>query len=367
MRAAFLVCAGIFAGFNFAQAQTAQPAAPIDRPLPNYPESAGHAEGFVKLHFTIARDGHVADASVIESSPPGLFDAAALAGVKQWTYRPRLVDGHAADQPDNAIVLRFKPPADDQLIWLNPEPPMYPRKAYEAKVEGTVKVGFDITDQGDTTNVHVLESTAAGVFDAAAIEDVRQRVYQPATVGGQARGIAGQSATIDYRLASALIRPSPTHKVIPVYPPQASNGRMIGFCAMSLTIADDGWVSDAVVEQAMPRGVFERSCQSAMKRWKFETRQELGAPVAQHLKYMINFRFHDEDEKDVHYLKPGQWIVLDYTLTADGHAKDIKLVEQSEPGLPVDKAAEQLKDTKLNPIVENGVAVEKEHLRMRIE
>jgi TonB family protein len=127
--------------------QTA-PAVPVDRQLPSYPDTAGAAEGYVKLHFTIAKDGHVTDPSVVESSPPGLFDAAAVAGLKQWSYRPRLVDGRPVDQLDNMILVHFKPPENAGPVWLNPEAPMYPQQAFEAKIEGQVKVGFDITETG---------------------------------------------------------------------------------------------------------------------------------------------------------------------------------------------------------------------------
>jgi hypothetical protein len=104
-----------------------------------------------------------------------------------------------------------------------------------------------------------------------------------------------------------------------------------------------------------------------MKRWRFETTQNPGSPVAQHLKYMNNFRFNEDSEASIHYLKPGQWVVLDYTLKADGHPTDIKVADQSGPDLPVGKAVEQLKNTALSPVVENGVAVEKQHLHMKIE
>jgi TonB family protein len=367
MRAVLLLCAGLFIGLNSAHAQTAQPATPVDRQLPAYPEAAGIAEGYVKLHFTIAKDGHVTDPAVVESSPPGVFDATAIAGIKQWTYRPRLVDGHPVDQPDNIIMVRFKPPADTGPVWLNPEPPMYPRQAFEAKIEGRVKVGFDIADNGTTTNSHVLETTVPGVFDAVAIEDINRRIYQTATADGRAQGSPGQMATIDYKLANARVRPNPTHIVKPTYPHDAEMSGINGFCEIDLTIGDDGSVSNAVLLTSFPRGVFDRNCMSVIKSWRFETTASLGLPVAQHMYYMMNFRMNNINAKDLHYLKPGQWIVLEYTLTTDGRPKDIKVAEQSEPGLPLGKAVEQLRETKLNPIVENGVPVEKQHLRIKIK
>jgi TonB family protein len=367
MRAIFLICACLCAGFNSVQGATVQVAAPIDRPPPDYPDAAGTAEGYVKLHFTIAKDGHVIDASVLESNPPGLFDTAAVAGLKQWSYRPRLIDGRPADQPDNVIMVRFKPPADTGPVWLNPEPPMYPREAFAAKIEGRVKVGFDITDTGITTNVHVLDTTAPGVFDAVAIESVDQRIYQTAIVDGHNQGVTGQTAMLVYKLAEARVRPKPIYIVKPEYPQDAAMSRINGFCDIVMTLAEDGSVSDAVLQTSFPRGVFDRSCMRVIKFWRFETAETLGVPVPQRMHYRMSYRISSANANDLHYLKPGQWVVLDYTLATDGHPKDIKVAEQSEPGLPVAKAVKQLQDTKLSPVTENGVPVEKQHLRIKID
>jgi TonB family protein len=334
--------------------------------MPDYPSTAGTAEGYVKLHFTISKDGHVTGTSVVESNPPGLFDATAIAGLMQWLYRPRLVDGHPADQPDNMIMVRFKPPADTGPVWLNPEPPMYPREAFEAKIEGRVKVGFDITGTGTTTNVHILETTAPGVFDVVAIESVGQRIYQTAAAGGY-QGVTGQTATLDYKLAEARVRPKPVHIVKPEYPHEAEMAGANGFCDIDLTIAEDGSVSNAVLQTAFPRGVFDKSCMSVIKYWRFETTKSLGVPVAEHMYYRMNFRISGENERDLRYLKPGQWIELEYTLKADGRPTDIKIAGESEPGLPTGKAVEQLKKTKLNPVIENGVPVDKQHMKMKID
>ena len=366
MRIVFLMCAGLLFGVGAARGETVQPATPIDRPIPEYPSAAGTVEGSVKLRFTIGKDGHVTAASVVESSPAGVFDATAIAGVRQWTFRPRLVDGKAVDQPDTAVLIRFKPPADAGPLWLNPAAPLYPKQAFQEKIEGKVTVGFDITNVGSTGNIHILGATPPGVFDAEAIEDVKQRIYQPPVVDGQPQALPGQTTAIDYKLAGARIRPKPTHIVKPVYPTAAEYARANGFCAMDLSIADDGSVSKAIIESAFPRGVFEDSCRSAVRRWKFETVAELGAPVADHIKYMINFRMEGSREADIHYLKPGQWIELEYTLTPEGRTKDVRVVGQSEPDVPTDKAIEQMKSMKFAPIFENGVAVEKQHLKIRI-
>jgi protein TonB len=63
---------------------------------PVYPEVAAAAEvqGIVIIEATIGADGKVAQATVLRSVP--LLDAAALEAVRQWEYRPTLVNGVAA-------------------------------------------------------------------------------------------------------------------------------------------------------------------------------------------------------------------------------------------------------------------------------
>jgi len=62
---------------------------------PIYPAAARKAkiEGFVVVEFSVAADGSTADRRVVEASPAGIFDSAALAAVEKFRYKPRVVDG----------------------------------------------------------------------------------------------------------------------------------------------------------------------------------------------------------------------------------------------------------------------------------
>ena len=66
---------------------------------PRYPSRASRMqiEGFVTVEFTITKDGSVSDPVVIESSPPKIFDRAALRAIVQWKFKPRTRDGQAVD------------------------------------------------------------------------------------------------------------------------------------------------------------------------------------------------------------------------------------------------------------------------------
>lgn len=68
---------------------------PVVRVPPNYPRRAKQAgiEGFVTMEVTIRPDGTVSNAKVLEADPPRLFDEAALAAMRRWKFRPKIVDG----------------------------------------------------------------------------------------------------------------------------------------------------------------------------------------------------------------------------------------------------------------------------------
>jgi TonB family protein len=72
---------------------------------PKYPPKAKKmgARGIVRLEAIIGADGHVRDVKVIESAYPLLSDAAVEA-VRQWVYKPTLVDGVPVENRTNISI-----------------------------------------------------------------------------------------------------------------------------------------------------------------------------------------------------------------------------------------------------------------------
>ncbi len=66
----------------------AEPPALVKQVAPLYPRGAQRRglEGHVVTALTIDERGRVTAAEVVEASPPGVFDAAALKAVKQWRF-----------------------------------------------------------------------------------------------------------------------------------------------------------------------------------------------------------------------------------------------------------------------------------------
>ncbi|MCQ4167237.1 energy transducer TonB [Tahibacter harae] len=66
---------------------------------PQYPNAAlrRRQEGWVQVEFTVAADGSVANARVLDADPPRTFDRAALDAVQRWTFNPALRNGAAVE------------------------------------------------------------------------------------------------------------------------------------------------------------------------------------------------------------------------------------------------------------------------------
>ena len=68
---------------------------PIVKVNPQYPRRAQTRgiEGYVIVEFVVTKSGAVRDAVVVEASPEGIFDRAALDAALKFKYKPRVVDG----------------------------------------------------------------------------------------------------------------------------------------------------------------------------------------------------------------------------------------------------------------------------------
>jgi periplasmic protein TonB len=78
---------------------------------PEYPQSAlaKGVSGSVLLSFTVDGKGATRDVQVLQSTPAGVFDRAAISAVKRWRYNPVIVNGSAVEVPTRTLV-RFELP-----------------------------------------------------------------------------------------------------------------------------------------------------------------------------------------------------------------------------------------------------------------
>ncbi|WP_154222245.1 M56 family metallopeptidase [Marinicella rhabdoformis] len=76
----------------------------LERVAPRYPLSAYQKKlnGVVELNFLVTQSGQVKEVKVTASEPAGVFDKAAIAAIKQWTFEPLAQDTHGTQ------VMEFK-------------------------------------------------------------------------------------------------------------------------------------------------------------------------------------------------------------------------------------------------------------------
>jgi periplasmic protein TonB len=83
---------------------------PLVRVPPEYPasEATRGTEGWVEVQFSITATGSVRDAFIVDASPKGVFEAAALKAIGRWRYNPKIESGVAVERVGLQTVIRFQ-------------------------------------------------------------------------------------------------------------------------------------------------------------------------------------------------------------------------------------------------------------------
>lgn len=83
---------------------------PIVKVAPVYPRRAQTRgiEGYVLLEFVVTKTGAVENPVVIEASPPGIFDRAAIQAALKFKYKPKVVNGEPIDVAGVRNLITFE-------------------------------------------------------------------------------------------------------------------------------------------------------------------------------------------------------------------------------------------------------------------
>ena len=92
-----------------AQASQDRDVTPVFRIQPVYPRRAAlrNIEGFVILQFDITEIGTTDNITVIQASPPQIFNSSAIQALKKWKYKPKIENGKAVRQNNLKVQLDF--------------------------------------------------------------------------------------------------------------------------------------------------------------------------------------------------------------------------------------------------------------------
>ncbi len=175
---------------------------------PRYPPHARQArvEGTVKLSAIIARDGTVQSPQATSGHP--LLIPAALAAVKQWRYRPTLLNGvpvevltsielnfTLGDRPDTTTPDKRQSPSprpaprldQPKRDFTKPQlavqvKPSYPMTARRARVEGTVRLRVTIAKDGTIKEARAMSGHP--ILVQSAVNAMKKWRYFPTIKNG---------------------------------------------------------------------------------------------------------------------------------------------------------------------------------------
>lgn len=84
----------------------------VYRLAPVYPAAAQARgiEGWVKLAFTVTKEGRTRDIRILAADPPGVFNQSAIDTVSRLRYRPETVNGRPVDAEGYTVLLRYELP-----------------------------------------------------------------------------------------------------------------------------------------------------------------------------------------------------------------------------------------------------------------
>jgi TonB family protein len=190
----------------------------INKVQPDYPPLARQAriQGQVVLQALIDKDGNIEKLDLVSGHP--MLAPAALQAVKQWKYKPYLLNGEPVKVQTEIIVnfalsggvdtspsgslpgeamsaTQLAPPgsATPQRVritqgisaglLIKKVQPQYPENAKQARVQGQVVLQVEISKEGTVRNLQLISGDP--MLAPAAIEAVKQWIYKPYLLNGE--------------------------------------------------------------------------------------------------------------------------------------------------------------------------------------
>ena len=379
---------------------------PLVKVRPEYPQRALERgiEGYVVLSFTVTETGSVENPEVVVSNPPGVFDQSAIQAARKFKYKAKILDGRPVAVQD--VLHRISYEFDDQstraieeeylpLVKVRPE---YPQRALERGIEGYVVLSFTVTETGSVESPVVVDGSPPGIFERSAMQAVKKFRYEPKTLDGHPVSVSQVTYRLDFKLDDDVEEIGsieegdeylPLVKVSPEYPQRALERGIEGYVVLSYTVTKNGSVEDAVVVEASPPGMFERSAIQAALEFKYKPKILDGKPVdVQHVRHRITYEIDDvvEDADSVtdtddylplvkvapQYPKRAiargieGYVVLSFTVTKTGSVEDPVVVEASPPGMFERSAIQAALKFKYKPKIVDGEPISTSGVRHRI-
>jgi len=228
----------------------------VKKVQPEYPPEAraAHIQGEVILRIIVSREGDVSKVSLVSGHP--LLAPSAIDAVKQWKYKPYLLNGHPVEVDTEAAVSFRLEPSNRASDAAPPDPP----PSTPTGVVGDAPGGIP---GGETGGV------IGGIISSAPV--TTPRVAAPERV------------RVSQGVSTGLL----VKRVNPEYPPEARRGRIQGTVLMHAIIGKDGDI--ATLELISGHPALAPAAIEAVKQWKYKPYLLNGKPVEVDTQIQVNF------------------------------------------------------------------------------
>lgn len=235
--------------------------------------------------------------TIIETkpNPTGGVIGGTLGGFHDGMFRSVTFDVGDTSAPIRAVG-EIKPP---QL--LKQIDPVYPEVARKAGVDGVVILEAETDITGHVRNTRILRSIP--LLDQAAIDSVRQWVYEPAIIDGKPRGViftttvrftldGGKSAPpakegAPLKITGDVKGPKLIKQFDPIYPEAARKSQVEGTVILEVTTDIYGRVQDIRILRSIP--LLDQAALDAVRQWVYEPPIINGKPISVTFTVTVNF------------------------------------------------------------------------------
>jgi TonB family protein len=213
----------------------------------------------------------------------------------EWEVAPgRILPVEVPSRPKDPIpkegpvraIGELKPPK-----LLKQVPASYPEIARQARVDGIVILEATTDTLGRVSSVKILRSIP--LLDQAAIEAVRQWIYEPMIINGRPRGIIF-TVTVRFSLSEGTPRPLAAITLLPLdgggalkidksvqpaYPQEALTAIAEGTVVLEAAVNERGVVSSVRILRSVHPSL-DKAAGDALRQWRFSPPIEEGKPKA---------------------------------------------------------------------------------------
>jgi protein TonB len=222
--------------------------------------------GVVMVRVLVSKTGAVEE--VVAVAGQGELPAVAVAGVKNWKYRPYMVDGQPREV-QSAVTISFRDGVGKRM-----------------NVGGTGVAG--------------MAGMVGGVMGGIGSSPVVLRPAPPGTV----------------RVSSGVVQGLAIAQPQPVYPPIAKAAHVQGVVVMHAVISKTGDIEDLQTISGPP--MLTGAAMDAVKQWKYKPYLLAGQPVEVETTINVNFLFAESPRPDTGTTLPAGSLAPVGAATADG-------------------------------------------------